>query len=388
MAAPTASEVFNVWAEEFRALVPDIKPAKINAYLERARERYMPKFELIAREIGRRLEAKAKAREQEDTSSPASASDELTPEVKAALDADYGAFVSRFEGFLPEASSPEEAANMAAAARQEAMLRSRGWGHHWKNVAMQCQINARTASKRQSGATKPKRGTRRAEAMSRSRPAARAGVSLHVERSTDGNYAHITVGGPNAIPWVKEHSTLLGKRWTIKDRGPHMMVRFTNDLADRVERATGMSVSVSNWEQLPRSPRAPSAMPSISHLSDSELDGIIDAAIDGAGGDMMPEVSFSIADYDGETQMRLGELARGAGWLTAEKGGDLTLINPFFVNASPEEIEDALTQMAATDEIEDFTDDIDGTYLPGDTVVDRIPTFEAAMPRSRASSRR
>lgn len=74
-------------------------------------------------------------------------------------------------------------------------------------------------------------------------------VQLHAERSSDGAFVHITASGPNALDWVKQHPTLLGKRWRIKDSGPQMMVKFTEDLLAQVERETGMSISVSNWDQ-------------------------------------------------------------------------------------------------------------------------------------------
>lgn len=75
------------------------------------------------------------------------------------------------------------------------------------------------------------------------------GVSLHAERSSDGAFVHITASGPNALAWVKRHPTLLGKRWRIKDAGPHMMVKFAADLLQQIERETGVPVSVSNWEE-------------------------------------------------------------------------------------------------------------------------------------------
>ena len=74
-------------------------------------------------------------------------------------------------------------------------------------------------------------------------------VRLHAERSSDGAFVHITASGSNALEWVKQHPTLLGKRWRIKDSGPQMMVKYTEDLLAQVERETGMSISVSNWDQ-------------------------------------------------------------------------------------------------------------------------------------------
>jgi len=335
----------------------------------------------------RRARKAAKARTQERVETP----DELTPELDAALAADYGAFVTRFERFLPETGSVEEAANMAAAARQEAMLRSRGWGHHWKNMAAQCQINARSASKRKSKAKGPTR--RRAESMPRR---GRGKIASYHDLLADKPklseiYMLVRVHG-NSLTHI---AGMLG----ISPKQAHERLQQAEALLHERQAEARRK----KGESLPRSPRGPAAATTamkMPHFTDAELDGIIDAAIDGAGGDMVPEVSFSVVDYDGETQMRLGELARGAGWLTMEKDGFLTLVNPYFVQATPEEIAEAFADMEASamisDEtlreleadadVDDLTDEIEGAYLPGDTIVDQVPTFEAAMPRSRRTS--
>lgn len=334
----------------------------------------------------RRARKAAKARAQERVDTP----EQLTPELEAALGADYGAFVTRFERFLPETGSVEEAANMAAAARQEAMLRSRGWGHHWKNMAAQCQINARSASKRKSKAKGPTR--RRAESMPRSiSPRMRAGYAYVWGKGESlGDSEQVMLG----------EKSIGGSRFLRLEHGTVFAVFRLKDGRHAAQSAHQLGIRT---ESLPRSPRGPAAATTaveMPHFTDTELDGIIDAAIDGAGGDMVPEVSFSVVDYDGETQMRLGELARGAGWLTMEKDGFLTLVNPHFVQATPEEIAEAFAEMEATamisdeilgelaadEEVDDLTDEIEGAYLPGDTIVDRVPTFEAAMPRSRRPS--